>query len=392
MLVKDETAVPSVLRSERHLMESGVGLEPSDAHRQLALPISPEGVTFEMAQSAAWVDYDHFAVGRWDGSLTVFRFSESAQAGPLITIAASCPSAEGIQMITWVADRLIATSNDDRTLALWRPNENWDRLLLTKRLEYDPALGAANSGDVTIVDGQLWLAVGHANGFLSLWRGKPDGSGLEFADAADLRNERPTNPWDLHNVRGVVAIEDDVCRGAFISGSENGDLCVVTVPSARVVTRRSYNAGAQRGINAIALDGRRLLVANCSVGPDDRNLWCFTLDERSLSLELTDAVNLKIDAGLAQAFNFAVVWAEDREGRCFFASTQEGALWMGRVSDKQELQVLGYQKVTAPLGAALAYASNGNLAFVAYDLYEFNTLPRSSSTVGNPHRLDSGRA
>jgi hypothetical protein len=56
-------------------------------------------------------------------------------------------------------------------------------------------------------------------------------------------------------------------------------------------------------------------------------------------------------------------------------------------ADTGSLSVLGYQQVTAPLGAALAWANNGNLAFIAYDLYEFNTRPKSAFAHANPHRL-----
>ncbi len=31
------------------------------------LPLKPSGTTFMMAQEAAWLDSDHYAVGRWDG-------------------------------------------------------------------------------------------------------------------------------------------------------------------------------------------------------------------------------------------------------------------------------------------------------------------------------------
>jgi hypothetical protein len=249
-------SIPPVLRSEQHLAEAGVPLLRAGALAPVALPISPEGVTFDMAQAAGFVDFDHFAVGRWDGSLTVFRFS-----------------LEG-------------------------------------------------------------------------------------------------------------------CEPCVVTGSEDGDLCVVSVPDARIRSRTRYNPKAQRGINAVALQGSELLVANCSVGPEDSNLWLYSIDPADWTITVRDSAGLKVNPDAAQVFNFAVIWAEYTEGRCFFASTQEGALWMG-TADGGRLSVLGYQQVTAPLGAALAWANNGNLAFIAYDWYEFNTRPRSSSGHVNPHRLSS---
>lgn len=379
--------LPTVLRSEQHLLEKGLKFAPSDTLAPVELPISPEGVTFDMAQSAAWVDADHFAVGRWDGSLTLFKFSESKARGPLIAVAASSPSSEGVQMITWVAPGMIATSNDERSIALWKPNSAWDRLELAAELPYDPSLGAANSGDAFPFEGGVCMVAGHANGFVTIWKGEHDGTGLAQTAVIDVRNGSPTNPWDIHNVRGVAALEVNGATQCVITGSENGDLCVIDALEGKLLSRASYNTRAERGINAVSASGLDVLVANCSVGPDDHNLWLYTVNPSDWSIQHHDAVKLKIKADAPQVFNFAVVWGEYEKGRCFFASTQEGTLWMGTAAGGK-LSTLGYKQVTAPLGAALAYASNGNLAFVAYDLYEFKTLPGNPRTkADNPQRF-----
>lgn len=386
-LVQQRKPLPPVLRSEQELLRSGAKAQPTLPLAPIALPIRPEGVTFDMAQSAAWIDRDHFAVGRWDGSLTVFRFSAVSDRGPLIALAGCTPSAEGVQMIAWIAERLIVTSNDHHSFALWQPSEAWDRLLLVRNVEYDPLFGDANSGDVLLLGNRIWLAVGHANGFVSVWCAHEGKTTLDLVGALDVRSRTPSNPWDLQNVRGVGAVEAGGCPPCFVTGSENGDLCVITVPDLRVASTRRYNECAQRGINAIAVDATDVLVANCAVGPDDHNFWYFTLDPATLQLAPRDAVMLKIDPYIEQAFTFATVWAEDAEGRCFFASTQEGALWMGRPTPDARLSIIGFQRVTSPIGAAMAWASNGNLAFVAHDLYEFNTMPRSKAMRANPNRI-----
>jgi hypothetical protein len=122
--------LPPVIRSERHLLRQGLSFPRGGLPAPSELPISAEGVTYNLAQTIAWVDADHFAVGRWDGTLTVFRFSEAKSKGPLITVAASSPSSEGVQMVTRVAPGVIATSNDHASLALWSPTPSWDRLRL----------------------------------------------------------------------------------------------------------------------------------------------------------------------------------------------------------------------------------------------------------------------
>lgn len=376
-----ERRVPSVVRSEQHLRMERGGTVPG------ALPITSEGVTYNMAQSIGWVDADHFVVGRWDGSLTVFRFSESREKGPRIAVAASNPCSEGVQMIAWIAPGVFATSNDDHSITVWSPNAEWTRLDVVACLEYDPAFGAANSGEAFALGDRVVLVVGHSEGFVTVWDGSPAGDGLRLTAAVDVRAATPVNPWGIHNIRGVALarIADGVAHVA--TGSEDGDLCLLRIPDAKIVARETYNPAAKRGINAIAMHDGRLLVANCAVGPDDANLWLFTVDAERETISRCDSATLRLDPQAEQVFNFAVIWAEYEEGLCFFSSTQEGALWMGTIDASEKLTIVGCQKVVAPLGAAIAFSSNGNLAFVAYDLHEFNTSPRATFRHANPQRL-----
>jgi hypothetical protein len=116
----------------------------------------------------------------------------------------------------------------------------------------------------------------------------------------------------------------------------------------------------------------RLLVANCSVGPSDYNLWYYSIDRSHWSITLIDKANLKVDQSRPQVFNFDTVWGDYSGWRCWFASTEEGTLWMGTADTS--LHVFGYEQLTSPLGSALAYTSGpGRLVMVAYDLYQFST-------------------
>src|ERR1044072_607942 len=95
--------VPTVVRSRQDLEAQGISFLPRGALLPAQLPITADGTTYSMAQEAAWIDQQHFAVGRWDGSLSIFAFNQSQTVGPLITAAVSSPSSEGVQMITWLA-------------------------------------------------------------------------------------------------------------------------------------------------------------------------------------------------------------------------------------------------------------------------------------------------
>jgi hypothetical protein len=333
-----------------------------------------------MAQQATWLDSQHFAVGRWDGSLSIFEFNTAPSSGPLITSAVSTPASEGLQMITWLSNKSFVTSNDDGSLILWNsPSGSWQDLNMLQNLAYKVEWGVANSGETLVINNYLYLVVGHANGFVTIWSGPTSGTNLNLLNMVDVRSSHPTNPWNLHNVRGVSHIW---FSSNVVTGSEDGDLCVISIPSGQILSRTTYNPGAQRGINSISTFGQNLLVANCSVGPNDKNLWYYWIDGNNWSISLRDSTNLKVNPNAPQVFNFCVTWATYPNGACFFSSTEEGALWMGTIINNQNLSIFGNKVVTSPLGAALAFSYNTNLVYVSYDLYEFTT--GSPSTPGGP--------
>jgi WD40 repeat protein len=376
MLAKDLKAVPPVIRSRRHLTAQGASFAPAGGIPPTTLPITADGVTYTMAQETAWIDARHFAVGRWDGSLSIFAFNNSPTAGPVVRKSVNTPGFEGVQMITWLAPGVFASSNDDRSIIVWSsPTEDWINLQAMATLNYDPALGVANSGDSVTLSGRLYLAVGHANGFISLWSGKLDGTSFEFYRAVDVRNPKPTNPWGLHNIRGVSNMVSLGSTAYVVSGSEDGYVSVLRLPDGAIMSQTVYNSTAQRGINSVAAFGQNLLIANCSVGGADKNLWYYWVDGNDFSVTLKDSVNLQVNPSAPQVFNFCTIWGLFHDQVGFFASTEEGALWVGTVDQNQNLSVIGYQNVFGSLGSALAFNRNGNLVVINYNLYEFTTSP-----------------
>lgn len=367
--------LPTVVRSRQDLEAQGISFLPPGALLPAQLPITADGTTYSMAQEAAWIDQQHFAVGRWDGSLSIFAFNQSQTVGPLITAAVSSPSSEGVQMITWLAPSVFASSNDDGSIIVWSsPSGSWKDLQQLSVLSYNSTFGDANSGTALNIGNKLYLIVGHANGYVTIWSGKLDGTGLALVTSVNVQSSHPVNPWNLYNVRGVAPIVWNETNGYVITGSEDGDLCVIEIPSGAVLSRTVYNPTAQRGINSIATLGQNLLVANCSVGSNDKNLWYYWIDaDNKWTISLRDSTNLKVNPDAPQVFNFDVIWALYSGGICFFSSTEEGALWMGTITNNQNLSVFGYETVTTPLGSALAFEVDGYLVLVSYNLYEFTT-------------------
>ena len=239
---------------------------------------------------------------------------------------------------------------------------------------------------------RLYLAIGHANGFISLWSGNPDGSNLEFYRSVDVRNPNPTNPWGLHNIRGISTLFSMGSTAYVVSGSEDGYICILRLPDGAIMSQSVYNPAAQRGINSVATLGQNLLIANCSVGPNDKNLWYYWMDGNNFSVTLKDSVNLQVNPSAPQVFNFCTILGIFNNRVGFFASTEEGALWVGTVGNDQSLSVIGYQNVFGSLGSALAFGSNGNLVVINYNLYEFTTSPSLARRApgDNPERLPLG--
>ena len=384
-------AVPVIIRSREDLQAQGVSFLPSGAVAPSQLPINADGTTYSMAQEATWIDTQHFAVGRWDGSLSIFSFNQSQTEGPLITAAVSSPSSEGVQMITWLAQGVFASSNDEGSMIVWSsPSGTWKDLQQLQTLNYNSTFGDANSGACFGLGSTLYLIAGHANGYVTIWSGTLSGTNWSLVTSVNVQNPHPTNPWNLHNVRGVSEIFSTGATGYLVTGSEDGYLSILEIPSGNILSQTVYNPNAQRGINSIATFGQNLLVANCSVGSNDQNLWYYWIDSNNWSITLRDSTNLKVNPNAPQVFNFDVIWALFSKGICFFSSTEEGALWMGTISNNK-LSIIGYQTVTTPLGSALAFMIDGSLVLVSYNLYEFTTGSSvASGTIASnadPERL-----
>ncbi len=384
----NDSGIPMVVRSRRHI-EAQLGIVPPK------LPISSLGATYTMAQVAAWIDGERYAVGRWDGSMSIFNFSDGANERPKITVAVSTPSTEGVQMIEWLGPNLIATSNDETSVLLWSTvRGDWEDIAVAGSLNYPATLGVANSAACYESAGQIHLAIGHASGHVTLWVGTSPSAFAMACDPVDLTTNTPTNPWGLQNIRGVALVGAPSLAGVgrVVTGSENGLICVVDVPTGKVLSKSVYNVGAQRGINAIAVTGSHLAVANCAVGSADHNFWYFAIDPTTWEPRLCSKFNLAVDTSRPQVFNFDLTWClytqDGADSAGVLASTEEGYLWLLKLRDDGTMIIVGNQKITSPLGCALALNTQGQLAVSAYDLYNFQlAVPAISNASGHPGHM-----
>jgi len=330
--------------------------------KSVGLPVKDLGTTYSMAQAVRWLDEHTFAIGRWDGTLTVFHRRVGPACAPIISAALTVPSFGGIEMIAKIKQSMFASSNEAQSIIVWQGGRSVDGgIRFQKTLFYDDAIGIANDGTTTECDGRLYFISAHANGFLLIWHVVEDCETFKLLHTIDLRSSNPVpSPYPLKNIRGVERWNP----GFVVTGSEDGDICLVNVVEGSVTARMCYNKSAQRGINDIDTCGNHLLLSNCSVGPDDKNLWLYRINVDGF--ELLDSANLRMDSTRNQVFNFCIDQAVVGDKQYFFSATEEGFVWIGFV-ENDRLVILGKEEVSTRIGAALAYEPTSRLLAVAGD-------------------------
>ena len=363
--------VASSLWLRGNIASLAVALSLTAAEARSAQSIQPAGTTVTFAQTMSWFDKAHFAVGRWDGTISIFRIPNPNEFGPVVTQAMALPSGHGVEMVVAVDKTTIASSDTSDSLILWRRKTNpiddpGKGFELSERLSYDASYGTANSGLALTLSGTEYLISGHENGYVLFWTKMADGA-FKLAKIVDVKStSTPANPWGLRNIRGL-----GIWRDRVVAGSEDGDVVALSVPDGKEVFRTRYNDKAQRGINNISILGDLLLVANCAVGSNDKNLWLFDLS--SGKPILSDAENLAVDLSKSQVFDFDAVLASGPNGPIFFSSTEEGFLWEGDVVGGR-LVVTGITKSSPEGGSIIAIDPDDDLVAVAtYAIRLFKT-------------------
>lgn len=328
------------------------------------IQLKPVGTTYARAQVATWLDDLHFAVGRWDGTLTIFRTPQSGEFGPVLIFDGLTPSVQPVQMVLAVTPATFITSNDDHSLAVWKSQDAHYSVLQVAN--YDKSLGIANSATQFDWQNKKWIVTGHEQGIIAIWECNANGT-LALRQTLSITSPNPIpSPYPLKNIRGVEHWKD----GIVVTGSEDGDIVAIDVSLGKVLFRSRYNPSAQRGINGVSVRDDLLLVSNCSVGNADENLWLFEISDGGF--KKLDAINLKKNQQLPQVFDFSAILGSSGSGVIFLASTEEGLLWLGTVSSGKLATVTSTQ-VSPTGGAALSFdSSTHEVLSVAYDLGLFD--------------------
>lgn len=369
--MKENIFIPPVIKSREYLLSK---IKSQKTH---GIPITKTGTTYNLAQQTRWRSNNNFAVGRWDGTMSIFNYSSEPFTGPKLTAAVNSPSSGGVQMITYIPSHMMITSNNDRSLSVWiTSSDDWSDLKLETIESYDSSLDVATNGVwfPSLLDNDpSTLVVGHYSGFISIWSVDHHHKKLNFIEKIDLRNPNPVNPFNAHAMYGMCILKEKGPDASVICGSDDGYISIVEVHTGKTVSQTVFNPDAQRGINSISVFRNKLLIANCSVGMNDKNLWYFDIDLETSEISYRDSMNLLIDKNRIQSFNFDVEWGEYSSGLCWFAGTEEGVLWMGKANEKLEL--IGYESLSeSSIGAALAFTNRpGRLAAAIHNIDQFST-------------------
>ena len=170
------------------------------------------------------------------------------------------------------------------------------------------------------------LVLGHVNGYVTFWSVRQERPVL--LKAVDVRSPSPLvlEPQIWH-VRGVKFVAGD----RVVTGSEDGDLCLLGFPDGRLRARCRFNDKARRGINDIAIEGSDLFVVSCAVGPEAPNLCGFKVSDDTISPRFEHI--LVQDQSRPNAFAFSVETRALDSRTEVIVSTIEGLIWPGRLVD-----------------------------------------------------------
>lgn len=278
---------------------------------------------FTLAQKVAWISPAEFAVGRWDGTVSIFEVPKDPETPPKLKVVTSAPSKKGVEALLALDDGTLVSSDGSKALAIYDgKSSSWSST------SFGENLGTVNTFARISINGAPALVAGHELGFVTVWKAVAGVWTLERT--IDVRSPTPiSSEFPAKNVRAVAPAGGTV----VITGSEDGDLAAVDVFSGKVLARQRYDATTERGINGVAVQGDRVLVVNCPSSASQPNLYLFKWDGSKFALLHSTIV--RADDATPPVFSFDIVLTK----RGFFVTTEDGWLWPGVLKD--DLLVLG---------------------------------------------------
>lgn len=343
--------------------------------RILALSLVKFPVVYNMAQQTEWIDEKELAIGRWDGTVTIFRRDDSSEIPARLIQTMKTPSGLGIQMLGVISGFGIIASNTEDSMVVWVRFGDNQKYFFKQFLYFDNKLGMVNSFSDFVVNNQRIIVTGHANGYLTVW--EFSNNKMRFLHAINVQSSNPiSSSYPLKNIRSVVHYQGS----QIIIASEDGDISIIDSISKDTVFRQRYQPSAQRGLNRIFVRGNFLVAANCAVGQEDNNIWLYRIHLDNL--ELLDALHLKENKDSKQVFNAGSVISVIGNEHYVFSGTQEGLLWVHKIDNCKLVYLQRRQVVNAAIAPIIALGENNWIATVSHEIRIFR-IEESSDVESN---------
>lgn len=203
-------------------------------HSNDSIQLKQTSNIYTLAQEILVLNSNTFAIGRWDGTITIYRKDNLLIEQVLIT-----PQKGGVTMLTSLNNGQFVSSNGSSSIALW--NEKNNNFELKKCYLFDECFGSANSGVLYSCDNINYLITGHSEGYLLTWMVQENE--LNLLSTLNIKSDHPIDrdsPYQLWNICSVLVWKNDL----VITASEDGDLCLIHPILSRIIHRQRYNITA----------------------------------------------------------------------------------------------------------------------------------------------------
>jgi WD40 repeat protein len=327
--------------------------------------VEPTSELYCLAQTVIWLDDETIAVGKWDGSVTIFKYAEKLSIEQALVLPHKGP----VTALAKIDEYSFISSDGPNSLVVWTRGED-QTYFLSQSYQFDEIYGAVDCALLVDNTKDSRLLTGHINGYLLVWKVR-DGL-FDLEATMDLRSDDPIDsPFPLSNIRKIAFWKNDL----VITASEDGDLCLVDFIKNQVKHRQRYNQTAKRGINDIAILGDYLLLSNCSVGTADKNLWLYRIERENFTC--LDSLNLISDQANEQVFTFQLGLLSAYNHVCFVCTSGERLLWFGKIKNNRFYNI-HFRKNSLSGGAALALhpsrklcaSANYNIKILEFEIYD----------------------
>ena len=150
-----------------------------------------------LTQTALWLNEEVLAVGRWDGTITIFQAKERLSISQVLV----SPNKRGITMLEKINEELFVSSNSSSSIALWEHGN--DGYFLKNVYTFEEHFGSIDSAKFIEIKNHKILLTGHSEGYFLIWEFLENSFSL--LSVINLQSIDPVeSPFKLWNIRSIL--------------------------------------------------------------------------------------------------------------------------------------------------------------------------------------------